>query len=150
MIRRYGEIPRRGQRYRTRPGVYAVLPMPSGVLLTVQAGDEPELQLPGGGVDPGEQPVRALHREVYEETGWLIARPRRLGAFRRFTWMPEYELWAEKICAVYVADPVRALGPPLEADHVAVVLPVEEAAVLLDDVCGGAAVRELVRTRLAV
>lgn len=67
------------------------------MLLTHQDAPEPEVQLPGGGIDPGESPVQALIREVYEETGWRISRPRRLGAYRRFTYMPEYDLWGEDL-----------------------------------------------------
>ncbi len=144
-MRRYGDRPARGQRYVLRPGVYAVLPKGDGVLLTVQAGLDPQLELPGGGVDPGEQPVRALHREVLEETGWTIARPRRMGAFRRFVWMPEYRIWAEKVCTIYLAMPVRPVGPPLEAEHLPVVLPLREAAEVLDKQCSGAFVKALAR-----
>ena len=104
-------------RYRQRPGAYAVLFRGREVLLTHQAEPTPEFQLPGGGIDPGEAPLTALHREVWEETGWRIAAPRRLGAFRRFTYMPEYDLWAEKICHIYLARPVRRLGPPVEPGH---------------------------------
>ncbi|WP_306151223.1 NUDIX hydrolase [Roseovarius sp. MMSF_3281] len=120
MIRRFGEAPRSDVRYTRRPGVYAILPKGRQLLLTHQAAPIPELQLPGGGVDPGEGPIRALHREVFEETGWKIAAPRRLGAFRRFTYMPEYDLWAEKLCVIYMAWPVRPLGPPSESGHTAV------------------------------
>lgn len=120
MIRRYGEAVRRGQSYRRRPGVYAVLREGDSLLLTHQAAPVPEFQLPGGGIDPGESPVAALHREVYEETGWRIGPVRRLGAFRRFTYMPEYDLWAEKLCTVYLARPVLRLGPPSEPGHMAV------------------------------
>ncbi|WP_126975266.1 NUDIX domain-containing protein [Frigidibacter oleivorans] len=131
MIRRVGEPPEAGRSYGRRPGVYAVLALGSSVLLTHQARPVPEFQLPGGGIDRGEQPIRALHREVYEETGWSIARPRRLGAFRRFTYMPEYDRWAEKLCTVYLARPVRPLGPPTEPGHLAIWLPAAEAAELL-------------------
>jgi 8-oxo-dGTP diphosphatase len=127
MIRRFGEAVQAGRRYRRRPGVYAILARGDSVLLTFQAAPVPEFQLPGGGIDRGEQPIAALHREVREETGWTIAAPRRLGAFRRFTYMPEYDLWAEKLCAVYLALPVRRLGPPVEPGHVAVWMPVAEA-----------------------
>lgn len=120
MIRRYGEAVRRGQGYRRRPGVYAVLRDGDSVLVTHQAAPVPEFQLPGGGIDPGESPVAALHREVFEETGWKIGPVRRLGAFRRFTYMPEYDLWAEKLCTIYLARPVLRLGPPSEAGHTAV------------------------------
>ena len=131
MIRRYGEAVRGGQRYRLRPGVYAILPRGRDLLVTFQSEPVPELQLPGGGVDAGEDPVRALHREVYEETGWHIAAPRRLGAFRRFTFMPEYDLWAEKVCHIYLARPVLRIGPPGEALHTALWCPAGEAVSLL-------------------
>jgi 8-oxo-dGTP diphosphatase len=127
MIRRYGEPVKAGQHYIRRPGVYAILLDGDHILATHQAAPIPELQLPGGGIDRGEQPIAALHREVLEETGWKIAVRRRLGAFRRFTYMPEYDLWAEKLCTVYLARPVRRLGPPSEAGHSAIWLPVEEA-----------------------
>ncbi|MCA3507288.1 MAG: NUDIX hydrolase [Rhodobacter sp.] len=131
MIRRYGEPLKPGQRYRRRPGVYAVLLRGDSILTTFQQAPVPEFQLPGGGIDAGEQPVAALHREVIEETGWKINVIRRIGAFRRFTYMPEYDLWAEKLCAVYLARPVLRLGPPSEAGHTAVWLPVEDAVARL-------------------
>lgn len=130
-MRRYGEPVRRDQAYVARPGVYALLPRNGSVLLTFQAEPLPELQLPGGGIDPGETPLAALHREVLEETGWRIAAPRRIGAYRRFTYMPEYALWAEKICVVYVARPVRRQSAPVEPGHLAVWTPRDDAAHLL-------------------
>lgn len=120
MIRRYGESLRSGQAYRRRPGVYAILAEGDAILTTFQQDPKPEFQLPGGGIDPGEHPVAALHREVIEETGWRIAGVRRLGAYRRFTYMPEYDLWAEKVCTIYLARPVLRLGPPTEPGHTAV------------------------------
>ncbi|MEP2716422.1 NUDIX hydrolase [Pseudophaeobacter sp.] len=127
MIRRFGEVPQRNQKYRQRPGVYAILPLGGQVLLTCQLDPGPDIQLPGGGVDHGESPLPALHREVFEETGWSIARPRKLGAFRRYTFMPEYELWAEKLCHIYVARPIRRLGPPAEQGHQAIWMSADEA-----------------------
>jgi len=119
-MRRFGSPKCPKRKYILRPGVYAILPRNGSLLLTHQSEPEPEFQLPGGGIDPRESPITALHREVFEETGWRISAPRRLGAFRRFTYMPEYDLWAEKVCAIYVARPVRRLGPPGEALHQAV------------------------------
>ncbi len=131
MMRRIGEPPRHNQRYTLRPGTYAVLPLERRFLLTAQVEDEVDVQLPGGGIDPGESPLQALHREVMEETGWRIARPRRLGAFRRFVFMPEYNLWAEKVCHVYVAHPVHQVAEPIEPDHLTLVLTGDEACVAL-------------------
>ena len=120
MIRRYGEPVKPGQRYRRRAGVYGVLLDGDAVLLTHQAEPIPEYQLPGGGIDPGENPIAALHREVYEETGWHIGPVRHIGTFRRFTYMPEYDKWAEKLCTIFVARPTLRLGPPTEAGHTAI------------------------------
>lgn len=117
MIRRYGEPVQAGVRYRLRPGAYAILPRGAKVLLTIQEGERFDLQLPGGGLDLGESPFQALHREVLEETGWRIAAPRRLGCFRRFVYMPEYGFWAEKLCHVYVARPIRQIVEPIELYH---------------------------------
>ena len=123
MIPRVGERIVSGQRYKRTPGAYVILLRHSDILLTHQLEPEPEFQLPGGGIDPGEHLIPALHREVAEETGWTMDRPVRIGAFRRFTFMPEYDLWAEKICHVYLARPARRLGPPSEPGHTAVWMP---------------------------
>ena len=131
MIRRVGQTPRIDKTYRLRAGAYAILPLKGRVLMVAQITEEVELMLPGGGIDPGESPLQALHREVLEEIGWRIARPRRIGAFRRFVFMPEYDLWAEKLCHVYVAHPVRQIAEPIEPDHHTMVLSGEEAAVAL-------------------
>ncbi|NBD31208.1 MAG: NUDIX domain-containing protein [Alphaproteobacteria bacterium] len=127
MIRRYGERDKAGMHYTRRPGAYAILFRGPDVLLTFQAGIHNEYQLPGGGIDPGESPIQALHREVYEETGWHIARPMRIGTYRRFAYMPEYDLWAEKIAMIYLAFPTRQVRSPTEPDHSAVWLPRHQA-----------------------
>ena len=144
MIPRFGPTPRRDIAYSHRMGAYAILPRQGQLLLTHQEEPEPELQLPGGGIDSGESPLRALHREVFEETGWIIGAPRRLGAFRRFVYMPEYDLWAEKLCLIYVAQPVRPHGPPAEAGHTAIWASPEFAAEAL----GNSGDRHFVRTYL--
>jgi 8-oxo-dGTP diphosphatase len=113
-MRRLGGAPRRGLAYRDRPGAYGVLLRDGLALLADQEGD---LLLPGGGVDPGETPARALHREVYEETGWRIGPARRLGVFARYAWLVEERFHARKIQHVFLARPIRPLGPPLEPDH---------------------------------
>ncbi|MGH1464024.1 MAG: NUDIX hydrolase [Cognatishimia sp.] len=135
MIRRFGTPPAADRRYKLRPGAYVVLLRGSDMLITQDAAStppqNPEYQLPGGGIDPGESPVKALHREVLEETGWTISPPRRLGAFRRFCYMPDYDLWAEKLCSIYVARPARSLGPPTEPQHRAIWMPAFQAIKLL-------------------
>jgi 8-oxo-dGTP diphosphatase len=131
MMRRYGDKPVQGQAYTPRPGVYVLLPLYGNILLTRQ--NNTVVDIPGGGIDPGESTLPALYREVLEETGWSISKPRRLGAYRRFTYMPDYGFHAEKICHIYVARPVRRICPPLEENHSAFFTPIEHAAQRLEN-----------------
>lgn len=140
-MRRIGE-PWLDRPYRLRRGAYAVIAGARGLLLVDQDG---ELQLPGGGIDPGESPMQAIHREVREETGWRIALGRRLGGFRRFTWMPEYGIWAHKVQQIWLARAVHRLGPPLEPGHIPVWMPPAQAARRL----GVEGDREMVRRAIA-
>jgi len=59
------------------PGVAGLVLDDQGRLLIQQRSDTGTWGLPGGMVDPGEPPARAVVREVYEETG-LVVRPERL------------------------------------------------------------------------
>lgn len=134
MIRRFGEAIQRDVKYRLRPGAYVILPRNGQVLLTFQESPKAEFQLPGGGVDKGENPIAALHREVFEETGWTIGQPMRLGAYRRFCYMPDYDLWAEKLCTIYVARPILRISDPTEPGHTAVWMSHESALSVLANV----------------
>ncbi|NNU81290.1 NUDIX hydrolase [Halovulum dunhuangense] len=116
-MRRFGTPPRPGIRYIERPGAYAVIRQGDRLLVTEQSAPRPEIQLPGGGIDPGETPLEALHRESLEETGWRLRVVRRMGVYQRFTYMPEYDLWARKICHVFLCRPGLELGPPSEPGH---------------------------------
>lgn len=133
MTPRYGTPPLASQRYTRRPGAYVILPRGGALLLTRQDAERPEIQLPGGGIDPGEHPIQALHREVFEETGWHIGQPRKLGVFRRFVFMPEYDLHAEKLCHIYLARPIRAHSAPTEIGHEALWMSPELAITTLDN-----------------
>jgi 8-oxo-dGTP diphosphatase len=119
MIRRIGQSPLSNQRYILRAGAYAILPLQKRLLLTTQVSDLVDIQLPGGGIDLGESPIQAL------------AAPKRLGAFRRFIFMPDHHQWAEKICHIYVARPTRQICEPLEPSHFTTVMDPTEAAIAL-------------------
>ena len=142
---RLGEAVRPHTRYARRPGIYAILLRGADVLLTAQDGEDPLLQFPGGGVDRGEHPLPALHREVMEETGWTIAAPRRLGVFTRHTFLPETGRWTQKVCHMYAARPARRVGPPTEPGHHAIWMPADLAAEMLDTRVGPGFLRALLR-----
>lgn len=129
-MRRIGEPYRAGKPYRDRMGAYAIIQGHDGLILLVY--ERGELQLPGGGIDPGESPLQALHREVLEETGWRIATPRRIGSFQRFVYMPDYGYWARKSQLMFIAQAVLPLGPPIEEWHQPLWMDPEVAARRLD------------------
>ena len=132
-MKRFGEPVIAGQKYIPRPGSYVILHHGDQVLLTLQDGPDPEFQLPGGGVERGEHPIPALHREVIEETGWIMGTPRKIGVYKRYAYMPEYDMWAEKICSVYVARPCNKLCDPIEDAHSAHFMSIDSAIELVDD-----------------
>ena len=133
MIPRFGEPARPNVKYSDRPGAYALLYCDGLMLITHQSDPVPEFQLPGGGIDPGESTLPALHRETLEETGWRIRISRKLGVFRRFTYMPEYGIWARKTCHVFAGRPTLRVGHPTEDFHTPLWVKPEDAAIILED-----------------
>ncbi len=131
-MRRFGTPPNPNITYRPRPGAYAIITRGSDILLTQQNIGYTEIQLPGGGIDPGEGPITALHREAFEETGWKIAPLRKLGAYRNFVYMPEYDRQAEKICHIYHAHAVRQVSDPIEPGHIAIWADAQTALDIID------------------
>lgn len=50
-------------------------------LLLIKRRDVPVWVLPGGGIDPGESPEKAVCREVEEETGFVVAIKRQIAVY---------------------------------------------------------------------
>ncbi len=81
---------------RTRVSAYALATTADQLLLTLLSDASPVFapglwHLPGGGIDPGEQPQQALAREVYEETGLELLDARR--------WTPGATRPSDSACA---------------------------------------------------
>ena len=106
-----------GKYHHHRPGAYGVFWHKGQILLTYQAGIHNEWQFPGGGVDKGESFPQALIREAYEETGWKVTVERKLTIYRRFVYMPEYDMYAEKVCHIYTGRALWRMGDALEDEH---------------------------------
>lgn len=63
------------------PAVNAIVVNDAGQVLLQRASIDGLWCIPGGGIDPGEQPADAAAREVLEETGLLIEPYRLVGTF---------------------------------------------------------------------
>lgn len=132
-MKRLGERPDPSRTYFKRPGAYGIILRGTDALLTMSYEREPSPQLAGGGIDPGESPLRALHREVMEETGWRISVDRRLGCYQRFSYLPEYDQWAQKVCSIYLCRPVLQVRDASEPFHTAIWSPLDLLPELLID-----------------
>lgn len=62
------------------PAVAAVVHDQTGRVL-IQGSRHGGYSLPAGAIEPGEQPARAVAREVFEETGLVVRPSRLLGVF---------------------------------------------------------------------
>ena len=106
-------------KYQRRVGAYGIILQKNDLILTEQMTKENgiELQLPGGGMNENESLIHALYREVLEETGWGIKVLKKNGVFQRFTYMPEYKIWAHKICHIYKCVATIKKTKILEKNH---------------------------------
>lgn len=68
-----------------RSSVYAVIKSEEGVLLVRDRTSDEKWDLPGGGIEKGEDLIDALKREVKEETGLkVISNPKKICEFTEY------------------------------------------------------------------
>ncbi len=122
-------------RYQERVGAYGIIFHKRKLLLTEQITSENniEIQLPGGGCNKNESLIHALYREVLEETGWGIKVLKKEGVFQRFTFMPEYNIWAHKVCHIYRCAATMQKTKQLEKNHRFIVMNKKKALETLVD-----------------
>ncbi len=111
-----------GQAYVARPGAYGLTFDDRGRILVARDLATDELFLPGGGLEPGEDELQALHREFAEELALGVARVGDL--LGRAT---EYVVGWRKEMAFYAVTPGAAIGDRVP-EHEGLWLSVDEAA----------------------
>jgi 8-oxo-dGTP pyrophosphatase MutT (NUDIX family) len=101
------------------PSVGALVRDADGRLLLQRRADTGAWELPGGAIDPGEPPARALVREVWEETG-LVIRPRRivavLGGGPEFRYLYPNGDVVEYTVILFIAEAARGTLAPRDGE----------------------------------
>ncbi|MEE4135554.1 MAG: NUDIX hydrolase [Desulforhopalus sp.] len=87
-----------------------------------------EIEIPGGAVDPGENPLEAGIRELREETGYGGGQAQLLG------WVRPNPAIQDNICSTILVEPVAKLGEPRfeEMEEIELfTVPVDEALAMI-------------------
>ena len=63
------------------PGVAGVIMNDAGQILLQRRSDDGRWGLPGGAIEPGEEPAETIMREVWEETGLRVVPLRLVGVY---------------------------------------------------------------------
>lgn len=88
--------PKPGDVVKDRSGIFAMLYHTNHILVCYAPYARQVAELPGGGIDKGEDKDTALWREVFEETGFHIENPKitkRLENFVKFYTEDKNEFW---------------------------------------------------------
>lgn len=93
--------------YVERPGAYAFLLNAGGELALIKTSFG--LFLPGGGLDPGEDEVTGLARELHEEIGYRLVSADFLMKAAQFHWSEFYKKHFKKVGSFFE---VEATPPP--------------------------------------
>ncbi len=120
-----------GLTYVERPTVYGLCPRGERDIAVVRIGREApfEHDLPGGGIEPGEDEAAALMREFVEETGLTVWPNRLIGRAGQF-WINRSEP-RNSLAAFYEVELSASDGEPSEPDHKLLWMNPLEAALLV-------------------
>ena len=97
------------------PAASAIVRDENGQVLLQQRSDNGLWGIPGGGIDPGEEPAEAAIREVYEETGLHVEVVHLVGVFGGKYQLKSYPN-GDKVAYVSVTFECRVIGGEINPD----------------------------------
>lgn len=97
------------------PAASAIISDENGRVLLQLRSDNGKWGVPGGGIDPGEEPAQAAIREVYEETGLHVEVIRLVGVFGGKFQVKSYPN-GDKVAYVSVTFECRVIGGEINPD----------------------------------
>jgi 8-oxo-dGTP diphosphatase len=98
------------------PGVAAIILDESGKILLQRRSDNGRWGLPGGAIDPGEEPAEAVVREVREETGLHVVPVRVVGVYGGPDLHVQYPN-GDEVMVISIAFLCRVIGGRLQIDQ---------------------------------
>jgi 8-oxo-dGTP diphosphatase len=98
------------------PSASAIVKSDTGKLLLHQRSDNGLWSLPGGAIDPGEEPAEAVIREVWEETGLRVEPVRIVGVYGGKKLVGQYGN-GDKFGYVSIAFECRVIGGEIDSDN---------------------------------
>src|SRR5947209_10902950 len=112
--------------YIERPGAYAIIRNSSDEIAIIHTPRG--YFLPGGGVDPGEDMVTALRREIFEETGLGVEISREIGVAAQYLISAREGIHYKKVGHFFLADFAERLSETFEAEHELLWMPFDKAS----------------------
>ena len=97
-----------------------ILPNDKNEICVIRSEKYGYMQIPGGGIDDGENIIEALRRETEEETGFLIKNIKPIGyTLEKREDVRNNHNWDQDISFVFVALPDKNVGTKYMEDEVA-------------------------------
>lgn len=122
-------VPVAGVVYKDRPGAYAFIKNSSGELAVVAT--TMGLFLPGGGLEPGEDELIGLKREVFEEIRFEIIRATLVVRSAQYHWSEFYQQHFKKIGAFFAVEAKPPAIQKCQSEHSLIWMKPEQAATKL-------------------
>jgi 8-oxo-dGTP pyrophosphatase MutT (NUDIX family) len=97
------------------PAVAAIIFNEQGEVLLQLRSDNRLWALPGGAIEPGEEPAEAVIREVYEETGLRVLPERISGVYGGKTGLTQYPN-GDQVAIIAITFVCRVVGGKLRVD----------------------------------